>query len=253
MLETLVMVIDAMEAPPPRTAPPAPSARRAAADAPMNTAPGAAAAPQSAPAEMNAAPGRPSPAAPAAPQAAGGFGALLRRAQGGAAPGRGGDIGAALDDLSALSRPGGSARRRPAPPRRPAPDAPQSSAGRRAAPDPQEELARLLIRAMLQAAKSDGRIDREERGRIIERMGRPGHAEMEFLQAEMDRPVDLPGLVSETPEGAEAQVYMMSLLAIRLDEQSEAQYLHGLAQGLGLDPAAVNAIHQRLGAPPLYR
>ncbi len=51
----------------------------------------------------------------------------------------------------------------------------------------------------------------------------------------------------------EAQVYLVSLTAIDLDQQAEAQYLHALAQGLELTPEEVNALHDRAGAPRLYR
>ncbi|MEM6466201.1 MAG: DUF533 domain-containing protein [Pseudomonadota bacterium] len=45
---------------------------------------------------------------------------------------------------------------------------------------------------------------------------------------------------------------MMSVLAIDLDNASEAQYLHSLASGMGLEPAMVNDIHEQLGVPTLY-
>ena len=44
----------------------------------------------------------------------------------------------------------------------------------------------------------------------------------------------------------------MSLTAIDLDSKAEAQYLHQLAQGLGIDERTANQIHQQLGAPTLY-
>jgi len=68
----------------------------------------------------------------------------------------------------------------------------------------------------------------------------------------MQRPVDVDALVAEVPEGLGPQVYLMSVLAIDLDSQAEAQYLHSLAQGLALQPAQVNDIHAQLGVPSLY-
>ena len=53
-------------------------------------------------------------------------------------------------------------------------------------------------------------------------------------------------------EGLEPQVYAMSVLAINLDHQDEAQYLHALAEGIGLDRQMVNHIHDKMGLPPLY-
>jgi uncharacterized membrane protein YebE (DUF533 family) len=46
---------------------------------------------------------------------------------------------------------------------------------------------------------------------------------------------------------------MMSVMGIDLDSKREAEYLHALAQGLGIDHQSVNAIHQKLGVPTLYR
>lgn len=51
----------------------------------------------------------------------------------------------------------------------------------------------------------------------------------------------------------EQQVYAMSLMAIDLDGNPEAQYLHQLAQATGMEPGVVNQIHERLEAPKIYR
>ncbi|MCW9077938.1 MAG: tellurite resistance TerB family protein [Gammaproteobacteria bacterium] len=45
------------------------------------------------------------------------------------------------------------------------------------------------------------------------------------------------------------QVYAVSLTAIDLDSNPEAQYLHQLAQGVGMSADACNRIHEQLGAP----
>ena len=49
------------------------------------------------------------------------------------------------------------------------------------------------------------------------------------------------------------EVYAASLLAVELDERSEAVYLRDLAQALGLDAATCNGIHAELGAPQIFR
>mgnify|MGYP002653121583 CR=1 FL=1 len=56
----------------------------------------------------------------------------------------------------------------------------------------------------------------------------------------------------EVPEGAGAQVYLMSLMAIDFDNRKEAEYLHTLATSLGLDKQTVNSIHEQVGAINLY-
>ncbi len=122
-----------------------------------------------------------------------------------------------------------------------------------APPAPAQELAAaVLLKAMIQAAKSDGQIDAAEQARLLERLGDVSAAEKAFVQQELAAPVDVEGLVAQIPEGMEAQAYTMAVMAIDLDAQTEAQYLHALATALGLEPVEVNHIHDRLGAPKLY-
>ena len=66
-------------------------------------------------------------------------------------------------------------------------------------------------------------------------------------------PVDVQGLVRAVPAGLEPHVYMASLMAIDLDSRAEADYLHELASALDLSPDDVNAMHDKAGAPRLYR
>ena len=121
-------------------------------------------------------------------------------------------------------------------------------------PEQANEQALVLVRAMIDAAKADGRVDQEEQQHILEGFGdEVSRDELEFLKAEMARPLDVDDLVRSVPRGMEQQVYLMSLTAIDLDTNPEAQYLHQLAQGLGLDRETVNAIHDQAGAPRLYR
>ncbi|EEW24882.1 tellurite resistance TerB family protein [Rhodobacter ferrooxidans] len=116
----------------------------------------------------------------------------------------------------------------------------------------QEAIAALLLRAMIQAAKSDGEVDEAENQKLVEHLGEISAEERDFVEAEMARPVDVAALVRDVPPGLQAQVYTMSLMAIDLDHQTEAQYLDQLARGLGLDKAAVNSIHDEMGVPTLY-
>lgn len=121
------------------------------------------------------------------------------------------------------------------------------------APAPaQEAAAALMLRAMIQAAKADGKVDEGERKKLLDNLGDATEAEMTFVKTELAAPVSIEGLVSQVPKGLEQQVYTMSVMAIALDNKTEAQYLHELAQGLGLDPQQVNAIHAQLSVPALY-
>lgn len=120
-------------------------------------------------------------------------------------------------------------------------------------PAPQQEAAAaLLLRAMIQAAKSDGTIDAAERAKLMDGLKDATQAEVDFVKAELAAPVDIEGLARQVPKGLEAQVYTMSVMAITLDNRAEAQYLHDLATALRIAPAQANAIHTRLGVPTLY-
>lgn len=116
----------------------------------------------------------------------------------------------------------------------------------------QEAAAGLMLAAMIQAAKSDGTFDQSEQEKLMGQLGEVDAEEAAFVKAEMAKPVDVDALVRQTPQGMGPQIYAMSLLAIDLDSQPEAQYLHQLAQGYGLDAHAVNDIHAKLGVPSLY-
>lgn len=119
--------------------------------------------------------------------------------------------------------------------------------------EPQEVAAGLMLRAMIQAAKSDGRFDQAEQDKLLGRLGDVSSAERRFVNEELNKPIDVEGLVRDVPRGLETQVYAMSVMGIDLDNQNEARYLDQLARSLGIDERTVNAIHAQIGAPDLYR
>ncbi len=120
-------------------------------------------------------------------------------------------------------------------------------------PERNETLAAaLLLKAMVQAAMSDGALDDKERAKLMQHMGDATDEEIEFVSRLMDQPVDVAGLAADVPDGMEEQVYLVSALAIDLDSQAEAQYLHDLATALGLDQTMVNDIHRQANIPQLY-
>ncbi len=114
------------------------------------------------------------------------------------------------------------------------------------------DQATLIIRAMINAAKSDGNFDRNEQEKIISRLGDLSPAEVEFIKKEFEAPLDVRSFVNSIPKGMEQQIYAISLTAIDLDNNKEARYLAELAQGLGLTPQIANAIHEHLGAPKIF-
>ena len=116
-----------------------------------------------------------------------------------------------------------------------------------------EAAAGLMLRAMIQAAKSDGGIDAAEKKKILETVGEDADAEsLAFVKKQLSAEVDPEALARDTPDAQKMQVYSMSLMPIRVDTEAEAQYLDTLASELGLDQQTVNMLHLQMGVQPLY-
>jgi len=123
-----------------------------------------------------------------------------------------------------------------------------------AEPAAQENLARLIVVAMVTAAKADGTVDADEQGKIL------GHAEQlrlsdeeqGFLFAELGKPFDMEPVIrgARTPEIA-AEVYAASVLAVGQPSPAETHYLKRLAQRLQLPEGVVREIHNGLGVQPV--
>jgi len=104
----------------------------------------------------------------------------------------------------------------------------------------------LLLKAMINAAKSDGTIDATEQKKIMEFMGEMSKVEQMFVAHEMEQKLNLESFVKEIPKNMVEQVYYMSLFAIDLDVESERVYLEKLAEGLNLSRDEINKIHESL-------
>ena len=113
-----------------------------------------------------------------------------------------------------------------------------------------EDLGKSLVRAMISAAKADGRIDAEEKDAIFERLKTMplSGEEKACVFDELSTPLDINAVVSraDTPEHA-AEIYAASLVAITADTPAEQAYLEALAAKLRLDPALVAEIHKAAG------
>lgn len=187
---------------------------------------------------------------------AGGLGGLLESISGaaGRSGGTGGGLGGALGGVLGGALGGGNV---PSPGSGSLGDLLNSALQGKPVPEPepaQEDQARILIQAMVNAAKSDGTIDQEEQQKIVSHLGdEVTEEERDFVIREMQSPLDLEGFIRTVPRGSEMQVYMMSLLGIDLDSREEAQYLDRLRKGMGLSEEQANAIHEQLGVPTLYR
>jgi hypothetical protein len=116
--------------------------------------------------------------------------------------------------------------------------------------------AELMIRAMIEAAKADGKIDPEERRRILTCLKDAGapDSDRQALLAAMESPPDMDALVARvtSPELA-VEVYAASLLAIKDDQPSEQRYLARLGEQLKLPRETIEGLHARFGDPPPWQ
>jgi len=119
--------------------------------------------------------------------------------------------------------------------------------GTSVATDAMEANAKLMIRAMIQAARADGDIDAEERAKIFDHLGEIGDEERAFIESELEAPVNPTSLALDTSEQMAAQVYAAALMTVRVDTLSEADYLNTLADALNLSQDARDRIHNAMG------
>ena len=116
-------------------------------------------------------------------------------------------------------------------------------------PQPRDEEATILIRAMVNAAKADGSLDRDEEQKLLGHLDQPGREVIAFIQAEFKRPLDAREFAWSVPIGLEQKVYAISLSVIELDQREESAYLKDLARGLRLGPDVIAQLHRQFGAP----
>jgi uncharacterized membrane protein YebE (DUF533 family) len=114
-----------------------------------------------------------------------------------------------------------------------------------------EREAGLIFQAMINAAKADGQIDKDEIDRITGRLGEMGiGAEAQgFVIAEMQKAMNTDALVQAAAgrPGLGAQLYAASLLAIEVDTPAERAYLDDLGKRLGLNAETISALEETIG------
>ena len=188
------------------------------------------------------------------PAAAGGMGAILGSLLGGGSDSIKGALGGgalamlASVALKSLAANSGGGNSNPA-----AAFAGQFPTDTGLSPTPQssQTTAELVLRGMINIAKSDGEISRDESQRIVGKILETGQLDedsQQWLAREMQKPLDLQGLAADIPSPqVAAQVYAASLLAVEIDTVAEKQYLQQFAQLTGLSPQVVQQIHQAMG------
>ena len=111
-----------------------------------------------------------------------------------------------------------------------------------------DERSKVILKAIIAAAKADGHIDEQEQARIQSYIDSYADSDelRNFVQAELAKPLD-PGEVAmacNSPELAN-EVYMASLLVIDQSNFMEKSYLDELAKQLALDPQLIESLNQQ--------
>jgi uncharacterized membrane protein YebE (DUF533 family) len=103
-----------------------------------------------------------------------------------------------------------------------------------------EEHSHAVLRALIAAAKADGRIDESEKHLISSEIGK--HTDdpqlQQWLDAEVAKPLD-PAEVAQSANGdpaVAAEMYLASVLLVDDQQDAERSYLDELAAALQIDP-----------------
>jgi uncharacterized membrane protein YebE (DUF533 family) len=114
-----------------------------------------------------------------------------------------------------------------------------------------DDLGTALFRAMVAAARCDGRLDAGERNALfeqIEKLDLP-EAERAELYAQVESPVSIDDIVASATTPARAlELYTASRVAIEPDSPAERGYLALLAARLGLEDALLAEIEKSVSA-----
>jgi uncharacterized membrane protein YebE (DUF533 family) len=114
-----------------------------------------------------------------------------------------------------------------------------------------EALGLTLVRAMIAAARADGRLDAQESQAIYSRIQslELDPEDQELLVSEMGRPVDVDAIVNSAncPEVA-SEIYIASMLAIDVDTVEEQSYLAMLAARLNIPPDLAAELRHQVAA-----
>lgn len=112
-----------------------------------------------------------------------------------------------------------------------------------------EQQSKIVLAAMIAAAKADGHVGPEERQIIDAEVAKLSHhaSDLAWFKAELEKPADPAGIaaLATTPE-AGAEIYLASLLVIDEESFMERAYLDELARNLKLDPGLKAELHAKL-------
>ncbi len=118
-----------------------------------------------------------------------------------------------------------------------------------------DQNAQIIVLAMINAAKADGKIDEDEIKKIVGKLDEDGLDEddKEFIQNNLRKPLDMESVTASSHNNPTmaAQIYAASLLAIEVDTPAEQKYMTDLAASLGLNSQVVAYIENSMGVKQL--
>lgn len=112
-----------------------------------------------------------------------------------------------------------------------------------------ESRSRVMLRAMIAAAKADGHIDAAEQANIkagVEQLELDADI-ADFIQTEAAKPLDVAEVAAgaDTPEAA-TEIWLASRMIVDADNAPERSYLDSLAAELNLAPDLINELEAQL-------
>lgn len=117
--------------------------------------------------------------------------------------------------------------------------------------DRADDASRLFLRTMVAAARADGRMDQDERARVMDAMERADLSRdaKNYLVEILSEQDDIESIAREcpTPEMA-AELWLAARLAIDVDTQAEREFLEKFARALKIDPSLVTHLEATAAA-----
>jgi uncharacterized membrane protein YebE (DUF533 family) len=104
----------------------------------------------------------------------------------------------------------------------------------------------VLIRAMIAAAQCDGRLDNDERARILAAADGLSQTERAFVEHELAAPQSIEQIAFASRPAIASDVYAAAAHAIVADSDAEHIWLARLGDALALDATARRSIEERL-------
>lgn len=113
-----------------------------------------------------------------------------------------------------------------------------------------DQRGKILLKAMIAAAKADGLLDDKEKELITQQLTKLnlGDSANMFLE-ELNKPVDIKAVAAaaDSPAAA-AEIYLASRAVVDLDNDQERNYMDQLAKELGLAPDLVAQLESQIKA-----